>query len=227
MRVKTKKNDFSILDDIPELYIWIKDENLNFIYVNQKFAETVGFQSAKAALGKNDYDLSSSFSEFAEVFRANDYMVIDTQKTYDFLEVQKSAKSKELMVFYVTKSPYRYKNGKCGVIGYAKDVSKIFTILNDFFITKKTIDRDKKYINKIKLTKREAECLSLILRGKTAKEIGNLLNISGRTIEHYFSSLKEKFNCSTKSMLIETALTYGYFSLIPMSILKKPNSILL
>lgn len=49
------------------------------------------------------------------------------------------------------------------------------------------------------LTRREKDCLRLLLQGKTAKETALLLAISPRTIESYFESMKAKLGCSYKA----------------------------
>lgn len=56
-----------------------------------------------------------------------------------------------------------------------------------------------------KLTRREKECLELLLMGKTSSLIGEFLHLSHRTVESYLSTLKNKFNCSNKPELIEVA----------------------
>lgn len=58
----------------------------------------------------------------------------------------------------------------------------------------------------IRLTKREIECILEILKGKTSKEIGKTFNRSFRTIEHITQQIKFKFNCKTRSQLIDTIL---------------------
>jgi DNA-binding CsgD family transcriptional regulator len=58
-------------------------------------------------------------------------------------------------------------------------------------------------LHKVYLTKRESEILQLTARGKTAKRISRLLNISYRTVEHHQASIKNKFCVSSKSELID------------------------
>ena len=67
----------------------------------------------------------------------------------------------------------------------------------------------------IQLSKRQAECLFLILRGKTAKEISVLLKLSQRTIESYIDDLKFKLRVNTKNELLEIVTYKGYFNFIP------------
>ena len=58
---------------------------------------------------------------------------------------------------------------------------------------------------KIKLSKRQAECLHYLKHGKTYKECAYLMGLSPRTIEHYVDDLKNKLNVYSKSQLIEKA----------------------
>lgn len=72
--------------------------------------------------------------------------------------------------------------------------------------------------NKTLLTNRESECLFYIIRGKSAKSIARILNISFRTVEVYLEKLKTKFNCKTKSDLIDQAIHNGYMNIVPKSV---------
>ncbi|MCK4608141.1 MAG: helix-turn-helix transcriptional regulator [Gammaproteobacteria bacterium] len=60
------------------------------------------------------------------------------------------------------------------------------------------------------LTKRELDCLYHLLRGQTAKGIGNALNLSRRTVEYYLDNIKGKLYCRTKSELIEKILSSNF-----------------
>lgn len=53
----------------------------------------------------------------------------------------------------------------------------------------------------VRLTPRELECLFHISMGKTSKKIGDLLNISVRTVETHINSIKAKTNIHFKSDL--------------------------
>ncbi len=48
------------------------------------------------------------------------------------------------------------------------------------------------------LSRRERECLALLLKGNSAKQTGRALNLSPRTIESYIEAIKRKFDCRTK-----------------------------
>lgn len=53
------------------------------------------------------------------------------------------------------------------------------------------------------LADREYECLFYLARGKSSREIGELLTLSTRTVESYLNKAKSKLNISSKSDLIE------------------------
>jgi DNA-binding CsgD family transcriptional regulator len=55
------------------------------------------------------------------------------------------------------------------------------------------------------LTRKEKEILMLTMRGKTARLISEIMNISRRTIESHLENIKLKMNVSSKSNLIEKA----------------------
>lgn len=55
------------------------------------------------------------------------------------------------------------------------------------------------------LSKRERECVKLLVQGKTAKESAALLKLSHRTVEFYFENIKNKLSCSTKQEILSFA----------------------
>lgn len=66
----------------------------------------------------------------------------------------------------------------------------------------------------LKLTVREKECVKLLLENKSAKETAVLLNLSRRTVEHYFESIKDKFNCSFKHDVLSKAKVLAELGLL-------------
>lgn len=60
------------------------------------------------------------------------------------------------------------------------------------------------------LSPREKECLYFYVHGKTAKEIGEILFLSRRTIEQFLMTIKIKLNVPNKAALIEKVLDHFY-----------------
>lgn len=55
------------------------------------------------------------------------------------------------------------------------------------------------------LTPRERDCVTWLLRGRTASQIGQELGLSKRTVEHYLDNIKDKWGCHNKQELIDFA----------------------
>lgn len=52
-------------------------------------------------------------------------------------------------------------------------------------------------------TRREAECMVWLLKGKTINSVATILNLSPRTVEYYIKNMKTKIGCRTKFELID------------------------
>lgn len=64
-------------------------------------------------------------------------------------------------------------------------------------------------IKAFKFSTRETQCLIHLLKGKTMREISEILHISLKTVGTYIERLKSKLNCSTRSALISKAIELG------------------
>ena len=71
---------------------------------------------------------------------------------------------------------------------------------------------------KIDLSKRQAQIISLLLRGYSAELTAKELKLSKRTIESYLIRLKEKLECKNKYELINKAFELGFIDLMFMRI---------
>ncbi len=61
-------------------------------------------------------------------------------------------------------------------------------------------------LNNVYLSSREIEVLSHLIKGKSAREIGIILNLSRRTIEHRLENIKLKLGVESKSELIAAVI---------------------
>lgn len=59
------------------------------------------------------------------------------------------------------------------------------------------------------LSSREREVFQLIVEGRTSKEIGQILSISHKTVEHHRSRVLSKLSCSNATQLIRLAAREG------------------
>lgn len=224
--------NLTILNQFPDLCIWKKDVNFQFVDMNETAAQVFGFCDRRNALGKTDYDIPSKLANYAAIFRENDHKVIKNARLMKFLEIQPCAND-EWKILHVVKKPY-YENGLiAGVIGYSVDITKTYIKLEQFFVDQHHLEGKNKpkssifeTVNIPKLSFREHECLFFLLRKCTAKEIANILKLSHRTVEDYIEELKLKFFCESKIELINKAKNLGYFNIIPPSIMQKQLSII-
>ncbi|MBS0288587.1 MAG: methyltransferase domain-containing protein [Proteobacteria bacterium] len=66
----------------------------------------------------------------------------------------------------------------------------------------------------ITFSRREAQVLKHLLSGKSAKEMGVILELSAKTIEFHLANIKEKTACSKRSDLFKLAWSEGFISLM-------------
>jgi len=64
----------------------------------------------------------------------------------------------------------------------------------------------------IYFTKREAECMLLMLKEKTLHQIATTLQLSPRTIEYYTKNMKIKLSCHSKRELIQLVKNSDFIS---------------
>lgn len=60
-------------------------------------------------------------------------------------------------------------------------------------------------IGGVMLSKRQSQLLQFFMAGKTIKEIAKILNLSPRTVGHYFETVKHKLDVTTRSELFTKA----------------------
>lgn len=63
------------------------------------------------------------------------------------------------------------------------------------------------------LSLRESEILCLVVEGKTSVQIGNVLNLSPKTVESYRSRMMDKLGVSDLTELMKFAIKHGLISL--------------
>jgi len=63
------------------------------------------------------------------------------------------------------------------------------------------------------LTTRQREVLQLVAEGKSAKEIGKILNISGKTVEFHKTKIMRQLNLHSTAELTHYAVSHGMVSL--------------
>lgn len=190
-------NPESLLAIQGDVWIYWKDEAGRYLNCNNYMALKLGLYSPKDIVGKTDFEIGVREDE-AQYYCEQDKIV--KQKMIPIQFQDSATLPYQKLNFLVIKMPLLYLDANIeGVIGisYCLDAQKC---LNNNL---------RHYINifdKYHFSEREKQCLALLITGKTAKEIGNELKISPRTVEHHLEKIKKKANVSSKSKLINQIL---------------------
>jgi len=205
--IKTGHTIASLLK-LPFNVYFIRHDGTN-ICVNEIDAMTSGFDSVQGAIGR------PCFNKFTRQSAA-----ITTQNDKKVMQLQKIKISEEEVVLsegqinrptLSIKLPwYNQENEIVGIFGcsillgqnpLAESLSlvKNLGVLNapNMSFSRMGIEVKQHY-----LSKRQLDCAKLLLAGKSHKEIAAHLNLSTRTVEHYFFHIKEKLHCKNRTELI-------------------------
>jgi DNA-binding CsgD family transcriptional regulator len=165
--------------------------------------------------------------ELADRFIAQDQKVLSRQSKTKLLTWMQGGKVNDWYMVLGEKKPIYNVNGNIiGISAYFTDVTDLLLKPFNRFLT--TYELDKYHVLKnqfeteisalyddLSLTSKESEVFFFLLRGKTSKEIAELLNLSFRTVESYTEKIKYRLGCSTKSQLIERGIAAGYLGVLP------------
>lgn len=184
------------------------DRNSKHKLLNDESAATCGFLSVKNGIGRSIAENLTFRS--AERISNNDLDVVKS-KQIKILEEPISYKNHASIEGLAIKVPwYNAKDEIIGIFGCSivYGVHSIPGFLNQIMMLDLLrSSNDTIYMfstmNGIPITKRERDVLKNTVKGKSAKELGSILNLSKKTIEYHIDNLKLKFGCSSKSELIE------------------------
>ncbi|MBY0281674.1 MAG: LuxR C-terminal-related transcriptional regulator [Alphaproteobacteria bacterium] len=160
-----------------------------------------------------------SYSEYMDAFtfRAqpkNDLVNYQYLSEFQYIE-------KFLDYFYVVADPLISKAHKKKIIIPEDIVQPIYINNEDFKDYRKrredflsAINQDRILIDnaekKFFLSKRESDCLRLLVRGQIAKEIAHNLSLSPRTVEGHLVNIKTKLGCASRSQIVEKVLSHPW-----------------
>lgn len=238
------ENEFLIVLDrlIQQMPGFVAFKTVDSIYAsaNELCAKLAGYKNVNSYIGTTDYEWKCEAVKFAEEIRRQDQLVLQGKQSWNSFNILKFDTG-DVTCYFSQKSVLRHPNGKVlgllfvGTILPNFALSKVLSLLNlSHQINKQNklqhniypiIEGNKQNNTELDLSQRESECVFYLLRGKTSKEIGKVLNISNRTAEAHIEHVKEKFNCKTKSQMIEKAINLGYFYHIPETLINSRQMI--
>jgi DNA-binding CsgD family transcriptional regulator len=218
---------FQVLEHMPGLFA-VKDLNSRYCSMSSGILRVTGWTSLSDAIYKTDYDMPGPASEGAEQFIKGDNLAIKARKSVIIINVFRSNEGISSMLS--ERHPLiGSQDIIIGVMSHAMDITEFFLNQHKWLTridTKFTgeIKTPQQYVltpesSPLPLSTRQQECLSLVIRGKTIREIAFILRISTRTVETHIDTIKEKLGCTSKSQLIEKAINSGFLFHIPHSLL--------
>ena len=126
--VRSQQHLLNAVLDNADAYIYMKDIDRTFQYVNSKVAELFG-DSAENIIGKKDTEVLST--EVAEHFHLSDQRVFDTNEK-QIIEESSEDDSGEIRHYISTKIPYQLEGGTPALIGFSTDVTELYTLKEEF-----------------------------------------------------------------------------------------------
>lgn len=205
----------SLLDHLPGNIGW-KDLKFRYQGANKPLLTEKGLQQAEDIVFKTDEELSPESVADNQIFYLQDLRVLRGEKISVIHQDSKTNR-----VYLLEKNPIISENNRIsGLIYYCRSWQKadVFHLLQqldkklNLGIQNYSLDYHQ---NIFQLTTRECECVFLLIRGKTAKEIAGLLSLSSRTVESYLENIKHKMDCRNKAEILMKALLNGYQEQIP------------
>lgn len=221
----------SLINQMPGYFLW---KDMNFVYLAGclKTAKLFGFKHTDALIGITDYDIRCKAAEYADKFHKQDTKAMQATKPISILTIYPYANN-EVKILLVNKSILRDVNHLplaiscyCVELNYPclNDIATILTHydrgsgsniksakVGNYYLSQKYSD--------LGLSVRQSQCLFYFIRGKSARTIATILNLSHRTVESYLNEIKDKMYCGTKSEVIEQAIDRGYAEIIPEGIM--------
>lgn len=182
---------------------------------NLSTAHTMGCSSIRETIGISVSDVADK--ETAIKVRQHDRGVINTKRLQILNEDATFKNDNTIYQFLSIKFPwYDLNDNIIGIFGFSSIIqdqllsqmlNQIYNLgLFDRTTTSKSNNPYHFELKDLKLTKREKQCVFYMIRGKSAKQVAEILNVSPRTIEHYCEILKTKMNVNSKSELIEKVI---------------------
>ena len=227
----------AMMNNLPGAILFkkVKKDKSYFLWANQTFSEMVGYKNNDQIIGIRDEDVPSGAAEGAEQFYQHDQEVVRQGIALKTLDVYNYA-SNGLMGLLGIKKPFKDDSGNvCSLFYNGIPLSKAdyvrlrlnelirFDIKSGSFLKKqqKTYQLSEKID---KLTPRESECFFYLLRGRSCREISQILYRSVRTIELHVAHINDKLNIRNRSQLFDYAIEKGLMALIPNGLLERSGT---
>lgn len=175
MNIPVNTIEQSLLRQLPGCW-GCKDKDSVFRYVNQEYAELIGYDSPEVCIGKTDFEVASPTIECAKEFQEQDRHVIETGESLKILDIHPYPDG-HWRAHIFTKTPWRDDDSNIiGTIFYGRELTDTAVIEVGYWVCRaiggtpnqQSIFRFSNLKPEPeKLTCREQETLFLLLYGKS------------------------------------------------------------
>jgi DNA-binding CsgD family transcriptional regulator len=205
-----------------------KDLDSKYLGITEELAHFLGWKDASQSIGKTDYDLPCKASESADEFIKQDRRTIESGLKTICVAIEEYNTGWHIILG--EKNPIKDENGQITSLfinGFdVSNVSQFRASLVLRAVDNKFHNRNLKATTYFltppptpkKLTEKQESCLFLMIRGKTAKEIAKILQVSPRTIECHIEAIKSRLDCQTRSEIIGKAIDNDFLYYIPKNL---------
>jgi DNA-binding CsgD family transcriptional regulator len=216
----------------------IKNKSSVIQACSKELCKLIGYRNSVETYGITDFDMKCEAANGAQQFVEQDQDALIRGENiainiYNYVNGNK-------VIMYSKKTPLIYCGEVYGINAIGYDLTHLNTITNQFILL---LENDKNFLTLSqkkmtsytfydrypieKLSKKESMCLFYVLRGKTNKEIAEILHLSSRTVEGKMTEIKAKMQCDSRNQLVEKAIQNGFLEIIIKSLMSKEFSVTL
>ena len=173
------------------IYIWAKDKKYKYVYCNEHFAEAAGLDSPEQIVGKSDIQLP--WKRFASFYQADDYGVMQGNVRINVPVVTDTVNN--MTDVLVSESKLLNASNQCiGVTGSCVDITgkQLVKKTGYYDPIKNRYHIDDESLGNVYLTGREVTVFKHILLGYSARQIGEKIKVSPKTVESYIETIRLK-----------------------------------
>lgn len=221
---------FITQEELEKIYIpfWpgiigCKDQNLKYISLNKTGLDFFKFSSEEEIIGLDDYQMP--WNSVVDMLHYFDRRTMEQGSCFN-LELIKACNG-VTHTLLTQKIPLVNNSKQCvgvsifsfsfkieDLFNYHKAMTNQLKVFNPKMQTHSSNKRKYFEYKSLRFTRREAQCVSMILRGATIDEIANKICRSPRTVQKYYDSLREKLSSTKHSVVFQKAIEYGFIDLM-------------
>lgn len=209
-------NSVSTIMKLP-VNVYFMDTDSCMRTLNEQTAKTCGYTSSLNAIGKSIRDVSKK--ETAQRIIKNDREIISNRVNKITTETYTRLDDIDLTAISI-KFPWYQNDDVIGIMGCSilvdqQNIASLSDALRKLMQTGLLMPSQASstsipglIIDDVFFDERDQQILYLTVRGKTAKNIARIIDISHRTVEHRIEKIKLKLSVATRSELIDKVIDY-------------------